>query len=291
MVSAFNGLTWFLFVGLYMRATWGMPVRPLPVQLWDWALLLMLVASGGALGLMAMVFTGAENIFLQQLFLHQFLDLFATGWFNLGLLGVAWSFLALQADGEPLPGKLPTMSLALLLAPTFLLGMSPAVVPPHLFWVAALANAGAALLLGVHLLRLWQRRGRLPAFAWLALAALLVILVAALLILLPGVWQFGASGQLRIFYLHDLLLGWVSTLLLLLIQARFIPLAPRAQAAINWLWAGGVLVMLVALLGFGLASYLPVPGLFWLQVAAWASVAVATAAVLLWVTGLLALRK
>lgn len=285
IISTLNGLTWFLFAGLYVRATRGMANRPLPIQLWDWAIMLMLMASAGALGLVVMVVRELENPFLQQMFLHQFLDLFAVGWFNLALLGVVWSRLPAAAQGK---GWLPSMSLALLLAPTFLLGMWPTLVPLHLFWLAAAANAGAALLMGMHLVRLWRVRAQLPPFSWLALASLAVTLLAAFAILIPGVWMFGGMGQLRIFYLHDLLLGWVSTMLFLLVGQVLGLGAMRAGTTIHWLWAGGVAVMLFALVGSGVAAFLPIAGAFWLQLAAWASIPVAVAA--LWLFAVAVLR-
>lgn len=278
MVATFNGLTWFFFVALYMRATRGLAVRPLAVQLWDWALALLLLAALGAVGLVALVVTGAEQPFLQQLFLHQFLDLFAVGWFGLALLGVLWSHIDVPARGW-----LPTFSLALLLTPTFLLGVSPALLPASLFWVAALANGGAAILLGLHGFHLWRRRGMLPPLAWLAGAGFVTVLAVAALLLWPGVWQEYAGGQMRIFYLHTLLLMWVSTALVGLLQMRWLP----AHALMRWanlLWAAGVLVMVAALLGLGLAPQLGMPQLFWLQVAAWGSLGVAIGATLLWLT-------
>jgi len=275
MVATFSGLTWFFFVALYMRATRGLAVRPLAVQLWDWALALLLLAALGAVGLVALVVTGADQPFLQQLFLHQFLDLFAVGWFGLALLGVLWSHV-----GTPARGWLPTFSLALLLTPTFLLGVSPALLPDLLFWVAALANGGAALLLGVHGFHLWRRRTMLPPLAGLAGAGLASVIGVAALLLWPGVWQEYAGGQMRIFYLHTLLLMWVSTALVGLLEARWLP-APGLTRWINLLWAVGVLVMVGALLGLGLAPQLGTPQLFWLQTAAWGSLGVATGATLL----------
>lgn len=295
MVSTLNGLTWFWFVYLYVRATRGLAVRPLAMQLWDWALMLLLLASLGAAGLVGMVFSGADNPFLQQLFLHQFLDLFAVGWFNLALLGVFWSHLeqAQQVAASPpstLPRRLPTMSLALLLAPTFLLGISPAVLPPHLFWPAAGANAAAAVLLAVHGYRYLRsahapavlRAQRLPGLHLLAFGCLGVTVVVAFLLLLPGVWADSASGPLRIFYLHDLLLGWVSSALLILIDAQF-ALVPwqRLRRVIYALWEAGVMLMLGALLGLGFTRTVPLSALTLLQIAAWASTLVAMSAVLL----------
>ena len=285
MVSTFNGLTWFWFVALYWRATRGLNPRPLPVQLWDWAILLMLLASLGAAGLVGMVVTDSDNLFLQQLFLHQFLDLFAVGWFNLAVLGLLWA--QVEAHSAALPRWLPSMSLALLLAPTFVLGVSPALLPPHLFWLAAAANVGAACLLAVHLAQYGRRlaAGAVPAarLQWLGLAALAVIVLVAFTLLVPGVWEANAVGPMRIFYLHDLLLGWVSTILISLIGVQVV-----GRRAWRWtapLWAAGVAVMLLALLLFGLA---PLP---MLQVAAWASVPVAAAAILLFAGAVLSTKQ
>jgi len=285
MVSTFNGLTWFWFVFLYVRATRGLNPRPLPVQLWDWAIMLLLLASLGAAGLVGLVFSRVDNPFLQQLFLHQFLDLFAVGWFNLAILGVFWWQLARAMGPTTLPQWLPTMSLALLLAPTFVLGITPVLLPPHLFWMAALANVGAAVLLAIHAVRYLRRAGRpfsLPGLHFLAFGSLAVIVASAFLILIPGVWENNAAGPLRIFYLHDLLLGWLSSSLLILIDAEF-ALVPwrRLRLAVYALWELGVVFMLAALLGLGLTSTVPISAFILLQLAAWAAVPVAGAAILL----------
>ncbi len=285
MVSTFNGLTWFWFVFLYVRATRGLNPRPLPVQLWDWAIMLLLLASLGAAGLVGLVFSRADNPFLQQLFLHQFLDLFAVGWFNLAVLGVFWWQLSNTVQSAALPRWLPTMSLALLLAPTFVLGITPALLPPHLFWMAALANVAAAVLLAIHAVRYLRRAARplaLPGLHLLAFGSLSVIVAIAFFLLIPGVWANSAAGPMRIFYLHDLLLGWVSSSLLILIDAEFALVPWRSlRLATYALWELGVVVMLTALLGLGLTGAVPVSALTLLQLAAWAAVPVAAASILL----------
>jgi len=277
MVAAWNGLTWFVFIWLYVRATRGLAVRPAAVQLWDWALFLLLLASGGALGLMAMVFTRADNPFLQQFFLHQFLDLFAVGWFSLALLGVLWSMV------EDPPRRLPTFSLALLVTPTFLLGISPGLLSPLLFWVAALANAGAALLLAVHGVQLWRRRAGLPPLIVPALAGLAVVVLVAGALLWPGMWEENAGGQMRVFYLHNLLLLWVSTALLGAVEAAFPGIERSALRSVNAVWVTGVAAMVAALFGLALAPRAGMSQLPWLVGAAWASLLVATAATVIWV--------
>ena len=201
------------------------------------------------------------------------------GWFNLALLGVVWSWLAQRT---PLPRWLPAMSLALLLAPTFVLGMAPLGVTAGMFVFGVLANVGAAALLGVHLVHLWQRRAWFPALAWLA---------------------FGSAGR----HHRDGLCPGVARLLGVgsgrptadLLSARpaagldqhdarhpagaALPGAGglRLRRTVHLLWGVGVGLMLVALLGLGFVGLLPLRPVFWLWLAAWASVPVALAAVLL----------
>jgi hypothetical protein len=281
MAAGLNGLLWIGFGLLYLRATWRLPTRSLPVQLWDWALILLLLAFSGALGLVVAVARNIEAPLVHQLTLHLFLDLFGLGWFQLALLGVCWGWLAQQ--GIATPRWLPTQSLALLLVPTFLLGISPAVITPDLFWIGALANVGAAVLLLCHLYALWQRRRHLPVLTKFGLIALALHAATAFIVLWPGVWRWSAGTQLRIFFLHNFLLGWVSSALLAIILRQWQP-AHRLLWAPTALWVGGVSVMIAALLGVGLIQWVPVSAVLLFRMAAWSSVAVATAAgwILLW---------
>lgn len=273
MVSGWNGLMWLLFALLYRRATAHLGKRPLPVQLWDWAVLLLLLACAGALGMVILIALDHPSVFLQQAMLHLFLELFATGWFTLALLGLLWAWVGEQRQ---LPRWLPTQSLALCLAPTFFLGMSPALVPPHIFWISAGGNAGAAMLLALHLWQLWRNRDALPLLARSGLVALAIHLAIAGMLLWPGLWQWSAATQLRIFYLHNLLLGWISSTLLGLAITLWFPLAPPWSRLLSSLWQGGVGIMLLALLGLGLVDLWPLlPALAWLRLAAWSSVLVA----------------
>lgn len=284
MAAGFNGLCWLFFVALYVRATWGMGERPLPVRLWDWAIALLLFAFCGALGLVAAVAMDLSSILLQQLSLHLFLDLFGVGWFNLALLGVLWAYLPQQVMQDR---WLPTQSLALLLAPTFMLGVSPALVTADMFWIAAVANVGAALLLARHLFALWQQRQQLPLLVQFGLLILGAHLLTALVVTWPGVWRWSAGTQLRIFFLHNFLLGWVSSTLLGVIvttsRARAL-LSDRVVAAV---WIGAVASMLLALLGVGFLQFNPVPAATWLRLAAWSSIPLAVVALWLWARSLL----
>ncbi len=275
MTAGFNGVLWLCFAGLYFRATWGLSTRPLPVQLWDWAIILLVIAFGGALGFVGLVMTDSANIILQQIFLHLFLDLFAVGWLNLALLGVLWAWLGPRMT----PHRwLPTQSLALLVLPTFLLGVSPFMIPAALFWLAATTNLGAAILLAWHLYALWPSRSQLPLVARFGLLILGVHILSGLFILWPGFWQWSAGTQLRVFFLHNFLLGWVSSVLLGMIMVTAIRLARAVERTLTVIWIGGVGSLLMALLGVGFNQFvsLPAADLFW--VAAWSSIGPALAA-------------
>jgi hypothetical protein len=273
MISGWNGVMWFLFALLYGRATAGLVERPLPIQLWDWAILLLMLSCAGALGMVILIAIDSPSIFLHQATLHLFLELFATGWFTLALLGLLWAWVGQQ---RALPRWLPTQSLALFIAPTFFLGVSPALLPMHIFWISAVANAGAALLLAWHLWQLWRYRDALPPLARGSLVALGVHLVVGCLLLWPGLWQWSAGTQLRIFYLHNLLLGWTSSALIGLALALWFSPAPSWRRALSSVWAAGVSFMLLSLLGLGFAGLWPVlPPVVWLRLAAWSSVLIA----------------
>jgi hypothetical protein len=294
MAAAINGLPWFLFLALYLVATWKLPVRSLAVQLWDWALVLLMLASAGAMALGVQVALNVESSVLRNASLHIFLDLFATGWFTLAMLGLLWAWLGTPARATGMEGSvgaqpaawLPTMAVALPLVMTFVLGMSPAAVSPAAFWVAVLANLVAALLLAGHLRALLAQRRGLPRLALFGLAFFTIYLLTAVVVLVPGIWRVAVGGQLRVFYLHNLLLGFMSSILLgMVLQVVRGVRAPRAGRdwptwAVEWLWMVGVGVMIFALLGLGMTRWISISAILWLRLAAWSSLLPATAAVL-----------
>jgi hypothetical protein len=284
IVSGWNGLTWIAFALLYYRATSGLRDRPLPVQLWDWAIVLLLLACSGAVGLVVLVVLDHPSLFLQQTMLHLFLDLFAVGWFMLALLGLLWAWIAQNA---PLPPHMPAGSIAFMLAPTFFLGMPPVLVPEHIYWISTWANLGAVLLLATHLWQLWKLRRYLPALARFGLFAFAIHLLAALVLLWPDFWQWSAATQLRVFFLHNLLLGWLSSVLLAIVASQWIRLAPPMRLVVNTAWLGGAGLMLLALLALGVISlWAPAPATVWLNLAAWSSLLLVSAILLITVLGL-----
>jgi hypothetical protein len=274
--AGFAGLTWFWFMWLYWRATRKIDRKPPAVKLWNWAVVLLFIASMGAMaepGLMAM---HIESEFIKHLFLHVFLDLFTTGWLLLAVFG---SIVAWLDDRKSMSGLPSAAVLGLFIIPTFLLGMPPDQLSPILFWIASLANLAVAGLVGVFLYRFFQRRDDLPLLVQFGLLGLVVQIGAALLMVVPGIWAWGA-GTLRIFYLHDMLLLWSSSALLGLLIAEFGNSKNAWQRWTEWLWMAGVGVMWLALLLGGFVQWLPLSGRTLLEVAAWASVVIVLAAIM-----------
>ncbi len=268
------GLTWFWFMWLYWRTVRQLDEKPASVRLWNWAVVLLFIASMGAMAEPALLMMHIQGDFIKELFLHLFLDLFTTGWLLLAIFGaiVAW------LDGKNPLAKLPSAALlALFILPTFLLGMPPDMLPSWLFWVASLSNLVVAGLVAVYLYRFFQRRDDLPLLVKFGLLGLLVQIGSALLMVVPGVWAWGA-GVLRIFYLHDMLLLWSSSALIGLLIAEFGNRKNAWQTWTGWLWMAGVGVMWLALLLGGFVQWLPLSGRTLLAVTAWASVVIVLAA-------------
>ena len=268
------GLTWFWFMWLYWRTVRGMAQHPTAIRLWNWAVVLLFIASMGAMaepGLMAMKI---ESDFVKTLFLHLFLDLFTTGWLLLATFGALVAHLDEKKKVEGLPSA---ALLALFILPTFLLGMPPDMLPAWIFWVASLANLIVAGFVAIYLHRFFQRRDDLPLLAKFGLLGLLVQIGSAMLMVVPGIWAWGA-GTLRIFYLHDMLLLWTSSALMGLLIAEFGNHKDGWQVWTERLWMIGVGVMWLALLLGGFVQWLPVSGRTLLAIAAWASVIIVLAA-------------
>jgi len=272
--AGFAGVTWFWFMALYWRAVRGAGQLPRAVRLWNWGIVLLFIASMGAMAEPGLMVMEIESEFIKSLFLHIFLDLFTTGWLLLATLGAIVAYLE---DKKPLPGLPSAKLLALFILPTFLLGMSPDLLPPWLFWAASLANLVVAGMIARYLYRFLQRRKDLPLLVQFGLLGLLVQMGAALMMIIPGVWAWGA-GALRIFYLHDMLLLWTSSALIGLLIAQFGNPKSTWQSWTVWLWMGGVGVMWLALLLGGFVQWLPLSGRTLLAIAAWASVAIVLAA-------------
>lgn len=273
LAATLNVLAWYAFMLLYFRATRGVP-RYRPLRFWDAALVFQALASLGAWGVAIVSRLNIEDPFWSFAMTHLFLDLFSEGWFVLAVLGLVCTAI----PGEPGRSLRWGEQLVIMGMPVvFLLALPVNSVPAGLRLVASIGG----LMVGVGLLAciwaLWPatNRGwtgwRLP-LALLALKALLGLGIA-----IPAVAIWGQQNGLRIFYLHVLLLGFVTLGLLVAAREAWGAVAAPAQ---KWLIAAvlALLVTLVPLTGFWPASW---SGRWRLELAAWVSLAPVVAATIM----------
>ena len=252
IVAGLNMLLWYAWGALYVKATRGASRTP-AVRLWDLALVLLIVSTLGAWGISLVGPLGIDDPVIARGLTQLFLGLFSEGWLVVAVLGLAWSGRA-----APPPWWRTSIALVALGLPfTFPLAMSPGEVPAALRALASVGTVavGVGLLVQVRLL-FSERRGwgwRLP-LALLAAKSIAQLAVAAV----PSIAWTELLG-LRLFYLHVVLLGFVSigilvaaertfgaraapgrvpiTVAALVVLASLIPLTLLWPSALGRLWA------------------------------------------------------
>jgi hypothetical protein len=302
VIGSLNTFAWYGFVWAYVKTTWRAP-RVLPLKLWDAAAAFLVLASLGGWGVALAGRLGIDSLFVTQAFTHLFLDLFADGWMVLALLG-----LATVSRPDLARSAAATQALTLLiigLPLTFLLTMPVGLVPPAMRAVAGLGGVlvGVALLMQGWLLRprssvpdaatkgegdrakkmtdfaRWQDSNRWSLWTT-PLFFLMLRAIAEIGIALPVIARWAERMNLRISYLHWLLLGFVTlglvaaanetwtfhplkrwrafTIGVILIVVSLIPLTrlwPEAWSGLWVLWLAAivtlipVLVILLELMG------------------------------------------
>lgn len=269
MAAGLNVLTWYAFAWLYWQHTRGI-ARTQALRLWDTAVIFLIAATAGAAGLPVLTFRHIQDPFWSAAFTHIFLDLFSEGWFVLAVLGMMYAAYP-QAARHPWArhsGDLIVMGLPLV----FLLYMPLHLVPTNVRWVASVAGLLVVAGLVGNLWVLWTAvspKWRIPLM-FLGLKATM-----QLGILLPAVAQWAEINQMRIPYLHWLLLGFVTLSLFAAAQTRW------GTAQIPGYRAMTAAVLLL------ISSLMPLTGLWpaawggrWvLYAAAWAALGPVTVAV------------
>jgi len=206
--SGLNILCWYAFVGLYAVGTWGW-ARTGPLRIWDVALLLLTLSTLGAWSVGVRHGINVHNPIWTTAAIHFYLDLFSEGWFVLGVLGV---MVRLSGEGQDRSWTRPLVLVTCGLPASVLLALPSA----YLSGAVELAGRLGAGLVGLGLL-LFVRRLYRPVrtanavWPWgLPLLALGLKAAGQLAVaLLPLLWP-GDHNDLRILYLHLMLLGFVS---------------------------------------------------------------------------------
>lgn len=220
MVVGLAMFSWYGFIWLYWRATRGHP-RPMPVRLWDAALAFLILASIGAWGVAVIARLGLENPFWSVASTQLFTDTFADGWFTLAVLGVLYACFPAAKHNALLPPALrqnATNLLILGLPLVFLLNLPVGFVPEQVRWLASLAGLLVVCGLAVHIVTLWSAVTVLYRWPLFFLGLKGVVL---LLLTIPAGAEWIAQANLRISYLHWLLLGFVTLSLILVAQSSW----------------------------------------------------------------------
>lgn len=208
LAATLNVLAWYAYAYLYYRATRGAP-RTRPLRFWDAALIFMILASLGAWGVAVVSRLQIADPFWSLAMTHLFLDLFSEGWFVLATLGLIFALHPAKSERAAQWGEqLIVIGLPVL----FLLALPVGLVPAGL---RAIAGLGGLLVAGGLLIMvavLW------PAVSgsggWTGWRVPLVLLtlkaVLGLGMILPVTARWAELNGLRIFYLHVLLMGFLT---------------------------------------------------------------------------------
>ncbi|MFU8811494.1 MAG: hypothetical protein ACNA78_00930 [Balneolaceae bacterium] len=216
IISGLVMLTWYWFALLWMRQK-GERDSNLGFLFFDAALLALVISSLGAWGVSVFQFTDIDNPLVSSALTHFFLGVFTEGWVVLGILGLLWQ----KAERPNLPFKtgwlwMPLLFGSLLIFP---FSLNPSVITPAMHITA---NVGLVLIAISLALNVWlmKRENLLKGAVMKTVGVLLLLkILFQLLAVLPiGIWP-GEHG-LRVLYLHLLLLGIASLVLLEVYHAR-----------------------------------------------------------------------
>lgn len=256
MASGLNGIVWYAFAALYFYGARGV-VRTPALRLMDGAVVMLVVSTVGILLLMVDGMSGTATASSVAASAEFYTNVFADGWFGLGLLaGLALAGLLGRSGGHGAgSGRLGFATWSLVVGLTarsgarLLAHSAPEASLRLVGGLGGLVAAAAWLWLVASLWRLWRARPvdgetddtvRTVALAALALVGLKAVVEVALS--LPAGEAFVASEGLRVLLLHAFLLGAVT--LGLAATGR----ALLGRAAWTGLGAFGVSVALMILL-------------------------------------------
>ncbi|MCA9875986.1 MAG: cbb3-type cytochrome c oxidase subunit I [Anaerolineales bacterium] len=215
ILASLNMIGWYIFIAVYRQATKG-AARISPLRLWDAALAFLVLASLGAWGVAVTAVLHVQDPLVSAILTHLFLDLFADGWFVLGVLGLA-SAANPAASRHPWAARSESL-LIMGLPVVFLLGIPVNLLPSFVRLIGSLGGLMVGLGLWGQIVVLWQGaepRWR-PALVFLGLEA-----TAVLAVTVPTVARWSERANLRISYLHWLLLGFVTLGLVTAAQATW----------------------------------------------------------------------
>jgi len=215
IISGLVMITWYWFTWLYFSHR-KKSVSSLSAILADAALIALLISSLGAWGVSIFQFSNLDSPLISSALTHFFLGVFTEGWVLLGVFAVVW-----QKAGEPeiklQKGWLwiPLLFGSMLIFP---FSLNRAIITPAMHLTANIGLLLIAVSLSLHIWLL-LKQNLLRGFLWATVAGLVIlkILFQIIAVLPAGIWP-GEHG-LRVLYLHILLLGIASFVIVELFHA------------------------------------------------------------------------
>ncbi|WP_069131528.1 hypothetical protein [Rhodohalobacter halophilus] len=266
MLSGLVMIGWYWFGWLYLKYR-NRVEKTLSLIFFDGALVMLVVSSMGAWGVAVAQFGNIDNNLISGALTHFFLTTFTEGWCILTALGVIYYFV--EGDIEVPFDRNWLIAPIVLGAPLmFPFGLNVELLNESLLWTAKAGSLLVAMGLGVNFWFLIRALSKKVSPVWMFVFALLAIKVMVQLaaVFLPATLWLGQHG-LRVFYLHLLLLGFVSTLYFVAIHSVFLK-SPKIGL---YLFVGSVLLLLSTLVlisGLWPMAWQPVNVYFWVTVGA-----------------------
>lgn len=203
IISGLVMITWYWFAWLYFHDR-NKAKTILVVQLFDAAVIALIISSIGAWGVSVFQFGNSSNPLFSTALTHFFLSVFTEGWAILGVLGLIWS----RIDLKTVPQRVgwlwkPVLLGSMLITP---LGFSQSIITIPMLYSAKTGLFLIAGSLTIHFFYFVKANIR-PGIVWYSVIGLLAvkILIQAGSILPFDFW-IGNHG-LRILYLHVLFAG------------------------------------------------------------------------------------
>jgi len=209
----FSGLVmigWYGYLwGYYLMRT---QIKQHVSTVWfETALVMLFISSLGAWGVAVFQSVAPGNRLLAEALTHFFLSSFTEGWVVLVILGLLIRQLQVNMNEFPFSPQLPAGLVAVGAPLTFPYGISEQLLSPGLLLTARigglLVSAGIILSL-VPLFRNGRKPG--PLWRWPVIFIVLKVLMQIAGSIIPSTFWF-SDPMLRVFYLHVLLLGAMTT--------------------------------------------------------------------------------
>lgn len=260
IVSGLVMITWYWFAWLWYKLRKNAD-STIALTFYDGALAALLISSLGAWGVSIFQFTPVDSPQISSAMTHFFLAVFTEGWAVLGVLGIIWQ----KANSTKIsinPAWLwqPILFGSMLIFP---FSLNQSVITPAMHYTAI---AGALLIAGSFGLNLFLliRSTALKGFIWKTIFGLMgiKILLQVATILPLDIWP-GEHG-LRVLYLHILLLGIISILLI----DVFYPKHFHKAKSVFTITVLLVVISLVMISGYWPAGWVPTNLYFWVMIIA-----------------------